>query len=135
MKTRWLVISLLSLVISFAPALSQACGMVETLSGKYIVQYQISPYPVKVGASLITYEVMDLEAQPVSAIEKASTKLWMPSMDHGSRPMQTFQHQSSGRFETRGAYFVMGGVWEIIGQLEMRDGSTETFKIPVIANR
>lgn len=43
-------------------------------------------------------------------------ELWMPSMGHGSAPVEITK-ESSGRFKVTRAYFIMPGDWEIIIRL------------------
>lgn len=134
MKNLFVSLSSVALAACAFGASSLACGLVESVSGNALVSYGF-PAQVKVGAAELAYDLVDLEDAPLSSISKISTRLWMPSMNHGSRPVKTLEKGAKAHFETQGAYFMMAGIWEVIIDIELADGSKDTFRVPVRVSR
>ncbi|MBI3543743.1 MAG: FixH family protein [Deltaproteobacteria bacterium] len=125
------MLSLAAVAVSLFLAAPSQAAMVESLSGKYLVSYELSPEPLKSGPAELSYDLRDLGDGPANELVKATTRLWMPAMGHGSRPTKTVERGAKGHYEVSGAYFLMPGIWEVIVEAQAADGSVETFKIPV----
>jgi hypothetical protein len=52
--------------------------------------------------------------------------LWMPSMNHGSRPV-TITRKSAGEYWISNVYFIMRGPWQI--RIQLKDGDAVTDEV------
>ena len=50
--------------------------------------------------------------------ENLEIRLWMPSMNHGSRPV-SLEENGIGKFYVTNVFFIMGGDWEV--QMKIND--------------
>lgn len=78
------------------------------------------------------------EAGPYSSpTQSVGVKLWMPSMGHGSSPVQVSPAKDAsgavlpGIYDARSVNFVMGGAWEIWVQLKEGRQVVEQAKIDI----
>lgn len=58
-------------------------------------------------------------SQFVDLITPLAVRLWMPSMGHGSRPVN-IEHLGMGQYRVSNVFFIMRGEWEI--QVQLKSG-------------
>ncbi len=70
-----------------------------------------------------TYQIDDRDGFPqlVDSPSVPFIKLWMPSMGHGSSPVQV-ENVGTGTYKASGVYFSMPGKWQI--KFQIKSGST-----------
>jgi hypothetical protein len=104
---------------------------VETVSGKYLIQYQFNPdsvpknehFSVKISLSLKNENTM-----PDGLTIKVNAD--MPSHGHGMNTEPEIKQLSSGEFLVDGLLFHMGGDWELYIDV-MEDGIPDRATIPL----
>ena len=69
-----------------------------------------------------SFDLIFNQAVPTGAI--LASELWMPSMGHGSSPVEITQVGSS-HWNVSEAYFIMPGLWQLKLKLTLPDGSSD----------
>lgn len=97
-----------------------------------IAVWESAPAPrVENKLTLQFQRVSDLVA--ASPEESVSVELWMPSMNHGSRPTVTKAIPGVvGGYEVSKIYFVMGGDWDVRVHLTAPNGQRETQSLQLV---
>lgn len=67
----------------------------------------------------------------LAAYDEVAVVLWMPSMGHGSAPVQ-IQKEADGIYHITNIYFVMPGEWEIRVTLKKSGQTADQFFIPLM---
>jgi len=72
------------------------------------------------GTMEVTFSAVNDPRQEISPIHELSVFLWMPSMGHGSSPVN-IEEIRPGKFKVSQIYFIMPGSWEIKFQLKEKE--------------
>ncbi len=101
-------------------------------NGTLIGEASFEKVPIEMEESLIRLVFKDSTSQlPVEISDRVKVSLWMPEMNHGSAPTQIERILDEsgnilpGHFLVRGAYFTMGGKWQVWFDLKDSDGKIE----------